>query len=277
MSSIEIDSNSVSVLAAVRDGSIDGIKFCFNAGMLPNATDPDSETKNSLHCMCGLASMGTNPEVLAFLLRECVFKHEKVEDIIFKSAEAIVKANNPVMNQVLLDCTVEFFGTTKLPLDTFSARCMREYSQDAALAKNWDMLRILWEARDQFPIPMQYDDVEKKNIGKDKELLPALVTGAVFYDNLAMIEYAMNLPDKWEEYTRQCLGTWFRMAMEGHAYSVARYLFPLIKKNIITDSEYAATILKDSLRTGCYELHLDINQILIKLQGKPDSEEENTP
>jgi hypothetical protein len=263
MPTLEIDSNAVSVLHAIKDGSIDSLKFCFNSGMFPNATDPDSDTKNSLHCMCGLAAENKDPEVLKFLLESCIFKHEKVEDILFKCVTAIVREKNLVSNQVLIDCTLNFFKTTELPLDTFAARCMREYSQEAALVQNWDMLRKLWTCRSSFPIPEQYDENEKKNIGKDKEFLPAVITGAVFFDNLPMAEYALNLPDRWQEYSNQCMGTWFRMAMEAHSPSVANYLLPYVVEQIKTDAEYAATVLKDSLRTGCYDVHLRINQILI--------------
>jgi hypothetical protein len=274
----EIDSNAVSVLSAIKDGSVDGVKFCLNSGMFPNATDPDTDTKNSLHCMCGLAATLNREEVLRFLLNEFVFKYEKVEDILFKCAIAIFRAQSPEMNRVLLKSTLDFFKVTTLDIGSFSSRCMREFSQETALARNNDMLYLLWEHRAEFPIPEQWDEVEKKNIGKDKEFLPAVITGAVFYDDVELMEYGLGLPDKWQEYTNQCVSTWFRMAMEGHSPKVARILFPYVHDIIETNDEYASTVLKDSLRTGCYDLHLEINYVLLEKQKKEKAgKEKNTP
>jgi hypothetical protein len=276
MTTLDIDSNAVSVLSAIKDGSVDGIKFCLNAGMFPNVGDPDTDTRNSLHCMCGLAATMDREDVLRFLLDEFVFKHEKVEDILFKCAIAVFRAQKPTMNRVLLDSTLAFFKVTTLDLGAFSARCMREFSQETALARNNDMLYLLWENRAAFPIPEQWDETEKKNIGKDKEFLPAVVTGAVFYDDVELMEYGLSLPDKWQEYSDQCISTWFRMAMEGHSPKVARILFPHIRSIIETNSEYASTVLKDSMRTGCYDLHLEINLVLLE-QQKKGGKEKNTP
>ena len=278
MPTVEIDSNAVSVLAAIKDGSVDGVKFCLNAGMFPNPTDPDSDTKNSMHCMCGLAASLGCSQVLEFLLDEVVYKHEKVEDILFKCAIAIFRARDVNANAVLLKSTLKFFETTTLDIGAFSSRCMREFSQEAALARNNDMLYLLWEHRDKFPIPEQWDEAEKKNIGKDKEFLPAVVTGSVFYDDVQLMQYGLDLPDKWQEYTNQCISTWFRMAMEGHSPQVAKLLFPHIVPFIESNDEYASTVLKDSLRTGCYELHLSINHaILNKQKANKESGVKNTP
>lgn len=278
MPTVELDSNAISVLSAIKDGSVDGVKFCLNSGMFPNATDPDNDTKNSLHCMCGLAANLDKTEILKFLLDEVIYKHEKVEDILFKCAIAIFRARNVHANRVLLQSTLDFFKVTSLDLGAFSARCMREFSQETALARNNDMLYLLWENREHFPIPEQWDEVEKRNIGKDKEFLPAVVTGAVFYDDVEMMNYGLELPDKWQEYTNQCISTWFRMAMEGHSPKVARLLFPHIQEFIETNDEYAATVLKDSLRTGCYDLHLDINQVILAKQKKEkEAKAGNTP
>ena len=261
-----MDHNTIVVLSAIKDGSVDSLKFCLNSGMFPNSTDVEGDTKNSLHCMCGIAAIYGNDAVLRFILDEVVFKCENVQDVIFKCAIAIFRANNDRMCDVLLKSTFDFFKVTTLDVASFSARCMREFSQEAALVQNKHMLYSIWDNRDKFPIEERVLASDGMRVGKDREFLPSIITAAVFYDDVELIRYGLTLPNRWQEYVDQCITTWFRMSMEGHSVKVARILFPYIKRFIETNEEYASIVLKDSMRTGCYDLHLEISQLILSLQ-----------
>jgi hypothetical protein len=263
MSTPEIDQNLVTVLQGIEARSLDSVKFTFTAGMFGKEGNNEETGDNSPYkAMCYLAAYNNSKDILEFLLTEVVLKHPKADDVFFPCAQAIIEqADRPEMGKLLLDITTEYFKTHK-DADTFSARCMREFIQEASIHENWKFARIMWDMRELFPIPTQYDEKTKTHTGKDKEFIPAFVTGSVFHDAVEIMDMCVNLPDRWQEYTDQCLPTWFRMALEGHARGVSRYLFPHVKEFILSNSEYAACVVKDSLRTGSIDLYVQICTLL---------------
>jgi hypothetical protein len=260
----DIDSNLLTVLQGIADKSLDSVKFSFTAGMFGTMTNEDASSENNPYkAMCYMAVHCECPDILKFLLEEVVFKSNRADDLLFQCMQAVVEQNNPALDKVMLDCTLATLPN-RSDKDTFAARVMREVVQEACIHENWNICREIWTRRDEFPITVQYDEKTKMNIGKDKEFVPAFITGAVFHDNLEAIEMAVNLPDRWNEYTEQCLPTWFRMALEGHSRRVARYLLPLVKDYIMTNNDYATCVVKDTLRTGAIELYVQICQMLLE-------------
>jgi hypothetical protein len=267
--SVEFDQNLITVLQGIEAGSLDSVKFTFTAGMFGKEGNNEESGDNSPYkAMCYMAAFKRSGDILSFLFKEVIFKHPKVDDVFFPCAQSVIEqSDRPEMGKLLLDLTTEFFKTRK-DADTFSARCMREFVQEAAIHENWQFANTMWAMRELFPIPTQYDEKTKTHTGKDKEFIPAYVTGAVFHDNVDIMDRAVNLPDRWQEYTDQCLPTWFRMALEGHAREVARYLLPHVKEFILSNGEYATCVVKDSLRTGSIDLHVQICTMLSEANAK---------
>jgi len=268
-STVEFDRQLITVLQGIEAKSLDSVKFTFTAGMFGKEGSSEETGENSPYkAMCYLAAYNNSADILEFLLKEVIFKHPKMDDIFFPCAQAIIEqSDRPEMGALLLDATSEHFKTRK-DADTFSARCMREFVQEAAIHENWQFAKHMWGMRELFPIPTQYDEKTKTHTGKDKEFIPAFVTGSVFHDNVDIMDMCVNLPDRWQEYTDQCLPTWFRMSLEGHARNVARYLLPHVKEFILSNSEYAACVVKDSLRTGSVELYVQICTMLSEDESK---------
>lgn len=267
-----IDTNLITTLQGIADKSLDSVKFAFTAGMFRREADKQEETSttdenNPYKAMCYMAVHCECPDILKFLLEEVILKDGKSDELLFQCLQAVVEQNKPELDKVLIDYLVSTFPS-RLDKDTFSARVMREVVQEACIAENWNICNEIWKRRDEFPIAEQHDEKSGTTTGKDKEFLPAFITGAVFHDNVEAAAMAVNLPGRWEEYTEQCLPTWFRMALEGHSRKVARYLLPLVKDFILTNNDYATCVVKDTLRTGSIELYTQICQMLLEKESK---------
>lgn len=264
----EFNHQLLSILQGIEEKSLDSVKFTYTAGMFSDKELETSETNNPYKLMCYVATYNNSGDILKFLLEEVILRQNNVENILFPCAQSIIEqADRPEMGQILLDTITEYFKKCKDP-NTFSARCMREFVQEAAIHQNWRFADTMWEMRDKFPIETLHTTADNKPIGKDKEFIPAYVTGAVFHDNDEVIHKAVNLPDCYKEYIDQCLPTWFRMALEGHARKVSRYLFPMVKDFILENSEYANCVIKDTYRTGSAELYVQICTIVAEQNRK---------
>lgn len=258
----EFNHQLLAILQGIEEKSLDSVKFTYTAGMFSDKDLELSDTNNPYKLMCYVATYNNSGDILKFLLEEVIFKQSNMENIFFPCAQAVIEQRDRMeMGQVLLDSVTEYFKTCK-DAANFSARCMREFVQEAAIHENWKFADTLWGMRDKFPIEIIHVTADNKKVGKDKEFIPAYVTGSVFHDNDVIMEQAVNLPDCHKEYIEQCLPTWFRMALEGHARKVARYLFPLVKDFILENTEYANCVIKDTFRTGSAELYVQICTML---------------
>jgi len=268
MSQPEFNQNLVTILQGIEAKSLDSVRFTFTAGMFSEKGTDDTGDNNPYKAMVYLATYNNCQDILEFLLKEVILKHPKVDDIFFPCAQAIIEQRDrPDMGLLFLSIVTEYLQTRK-DAEIFAARCMREFVQESAIHENWIFANTMWDMRDMFPIVTQYDEKTKTHTGKDKEFLPAYITGAVFHDEVDVADVCVNLPGRWQEYVDQCLPTWFRMALEGHARNVSRYLFPYIQDFILSNGEYAACVVKDTLRTGAIELHVKICGMLAEDAAK---------
>jgi hypothetical protein len=264
----EFNHQLLAILQGIEEKSLDSVKFTYTAGMFSDKELELTDTNNPYKLMCYVATYNNSEDILEFLLREVILKQSNMENILFPCAQSIIEqTDRPEMGNILLKVITEYFKTCK-DANNFSARCMRGFVQEAAIHENWKFADTMWSMRDKFPIETTHTTAENKHIGKDKEFIPAYVTGSVFHDNVDAMDQAVHLPDCYQEYIDQCLPTWFRMALEGHARKVARYLFPLVKDFILENTEYANCVIKDTFRVGSAELYVQICTMLAERDKK---------